>query len=200
MSQFKLCCIIQQNIHLPYLKVKEYPNVIYNQHITSIGVMLIRFKNRTLETLIQVLAVILISVRDVHPYSVNYQDCSKPTSVSEVNLHEACSKQDEEPIVPKTYTILQKRQHEKAQGHSCKVKRSTFTVYCGAYSHNKLVEAPSIEVPEDVSSHECSSMVNHKRYISHYGTTHVVDIGETIFTASERGVIKAEEGLSLIHI
>ena len=140
------------------------------------------------------MAVLLISARGIQPYSVNYQDCSKPTSVSEVNLHEACSKQDEEPIVPKKYTILQKRQHEKAQGHSCKVKRSTFTVYCGAYSHNKLVQAPSIEVPEDISSHECSSMVNHKRYISHYGTTHVVDIGETIFTASERGVIKAEEG------
>ena len=101
---------------------------------------------------------------------------------------------EENPGEKTTYTILQKRQHDKANGYSCSVQRSTFTIYCGAYSHNKLIQPPAIEVYEELSAHQCNSMVHNGRYISHYGTTHDVDIGETIFTASERGIIKAENG------
>ena len=127
-------------------------------------------------------------------YNVRYQDCSNPETISEVNLHQACAKPEGQSPEKKKYTIIQRRTHEKAKGYSCRVTRSSLVMYCGAYSHQKFAEPPKIEIPVDVSSHECLSMVENKRYISHYGTTHTVEIGETIFTVSEKGVIKAENG------
>ena len=136
----------------------------------------------------------LLTPKPSHSYSMTYHDCSHPTSVVEINVRSICEESIQKEETKKTYTVLQKRGHQELTGYSCTITKSEFEIYCGSFSHQKLVKPPDIEIPVEVSQQECLSLYNHQRYITSYGTTHEAKLGETIFTAGEKGVISEGNG------
>ena len=128
-------------------------------------------------------------------YTITYKDCNNPTTTSEISLENACTNEEAIEIKKQTYTVLQKRGVEHLDGYSCSVTISEFEEYCGAFSHMKMIQPPNIEVPEPITPEVCRSLRNHGLYRTKYGTTHRVDYNsETIFTATEKGVVKADGG------
>ena len=128
-------------------------------------------------------------------YRLNYKDCSNPKRVNEVSVKEQCQTRVEQKTKGKTrYTILQKRKHLQMKGYKCKVVKSTFTIYCGAFSHSKLMTIPKIELTQPTTPHQCESMITTSRYMSLEGTTHEVLLDqETVFSVSELGVIHVDD-------
>ena len=139
------------------------------------------------------LAVLMMAA--TRAYRIKYNDCTKPKRVSEMNVKEQCNQVNETPTDQrKTYTILQKRRHLKMEGYKCRVVKSIFTIYCGAFGHNKIMRIPKIEIVEPTTPHMCESMITTSRYTSLEGTTHEVRLGqETVFSVSELGVIHVED-------
>ena len=65
--------------------------------------------------------------------------------------------------------------------------KSTWVLYCGAFSHDKVAAIPRIEISQDVRAEECDSMVTTSRYRSMEGGSHSVELGkETVFWVNER--------------
>ena len=68
---------------------------------------------------------------------------------------------------PKKYAILQQMQNQILKGYKCKVIRPNLLLYCGAFSHEKHIRIPEIEITQAVSAAECENMVNTTNFISH---------------------------------
>ena len=72
--------------------------------------------------------------------------------------------------------------------------KSTFVLYCGAYSHTKIAKALRIEISQKISKRECDTLITTNKFRSEEGGTHAVKIGkETIFYVNELGVIHHDE-------
>lgn len=127
----------------------------------------------------------------VQMYRIRYKDCSSPQNIERLSIFNLC---EEERSVNGTtkqdYTVLQKMSNEVMKGNKCQVKRSKWAMYCGAFSHSKLITIPEIEVNQPVSVSACLNMISTNTFISEYGTTHGVAMGEeVIFRVNERGTL-----------
>lgn len=88
------------------------------------------------------------------------------------------------------YMIVQKKQHTTLKGHSCSITKSSFVLFCGAFSHTKIAQPPDIEISQPLSVRECASIINTGKYRTIEGSVHYAKLGtETIFHVTERGVI-----------
>ena len=76
-----------------------------------------------------------------------------------------------------TLTLLQKRQFDKTSGYFCQITKSTFLLYCGAFSHTKLASPPIIEVYVPLTGRECESLIATMKFRSMEGSTHPVKLG-----------------------
>lgn len=93
------------------------------------------------------------------------------------------------------HTIIQRRPHNIFPGYTCKVQRSSFTVYCGAFSHLKLIQIPEIEVSEVISGDACYTAARKGKYRDHTGRDRSVTVGSTtIWTTNELGSLHDNDG------
>ena len=124
-------------------------------------------------------------------YEISYMDCKKPLRIHSYNVAKLCAFEDNKTIAKTNYNILVPRKVIKMKGYHCSVKKSTFTMYCGAFSHNKFLEPPTIDVPEHVSIDLCHSLVSSNRYVvpSNGLILHAALGEETISTVDELGTI-----------
>ena len=126
-------------------------------------------------------------------YRMHYFDCTKPTRVNEVKMQSICEDKETTPSKPETYTILQKRKHVRFKGYRCKVVKSTFLLYCGAFSHDKIAAVPKIEINQMIRHSECESLVTTNMYRSVEGGNHQVNLDEeTVFWVNEWGQIHTD--------
>ena len=94
---------------------------------------------------------ILIMLRGSDAYNIKYFDCSKLSAIYKYETSHLC-KESEVTEEPKSHmSVLQRIKNKSLSGHSCQVVRSSWTYYCGAYSHSKIAEIPQIEVTEGLS-------------------------------------------------
>ena len=136
-------------------------------------------------------ALVLLGV--IGGYRINYYDCEKPTRVTEIRADVLCDDRPTKTGDTEVFTILQKRKHTTFKGYRCKVVKSTWVLYCGAFSHDKVAAIPRIEISQDVRAEECDSMVTTSRYRSMEGGSHSVELGkETVFWVNERGQLHTE--------
>ena len=64
---------------------------------------------------------------------------------------------------------------------------------CGAFSHERMIQVPEIEIVQSTSANQCENMVNTNTFISKYGTTHGVAMNtETVFSVNELGMTHTE--------
>ena len=107
-------------------------------------------------------------------------------------MHDVCENENNIKTKQKKITrvLLQERQVEELQGYSCKIIKTTFLLYCGAWSHTKMAQMPKIEINQMLSVRECESLINTGKFITLEGTTHQVSINrEEVFSVTEKGII-----------
>ena len=107
---------------------------------------------RGMKMALVVLAISALREYSDAAYTVDYYDCNVPTQISTYQHTEICKHYTNHSSQPTTYTLLQRRLVDKLSGYSCKITRSTWTQYCGAYSHAKMARPPEIEIPEPGST------------------------------------------------
>ena len=129
----------------------------------------------------------------VGTYRLKYSDCSSPTNIERLSVYTVCNPVDDSVKEAEEYTILQKMRNKVLKGHKCQVKRSKWTMFCGAFSHEKIIEIPQIEINQELTISQCEDMISTNTFISEYGTTHGVALNEeTVFSVNERGVVHTE--------
>ena len=94
----------------------------------------------------------------------------------------------------KMMTIITPRKSSTALGYSCKLTKSEFTYYCGAFSHTKIMKTPSVEVPVSVRADSCIEAARQGRYVDQFNNVHPVTLGENIFSVTEKGAIHETGG------
>ena len=137
--------------------------------------------------------VLVLLALEVNTYRIKFRDCSTPTNIRQINIFTACDEKDESENEVEELAVLQQMRNQILKGYKCQVKRSQWTLFCGAFSHEKFIRIPEIEIVQAVSATECENLIHSNVFISHYGTTHGVAIGEeTVFSVNERGVTHTE--------
>ena len=145
--------------------------------------------------LIVTMQVLGLQDKNNDKFSIQYYDCSNPSNLQEVNLKTACGDSSTSPQGPtKAMTILTPRKHVTATGYSCKLTRSQFTYYCGAFSHMKIVQTPAIEIPVPIRADSCAEAARGGRYVDQFDNAHTVQHGENIFSLTEKGSIHETGG------
>ena len=131
-------------------------------------------------------------------HSIRYQDCTTPLRVNTFNAFEICNNPAESKTQPHYYKILMPRKTIKMKGYRCTVRKSTFMLYCGAFSHTKLMRTPEIEVLETVTKDQCLHMVNSGKFrVPSTGSLLHVAIGEEhVHAVNALGVVHAEGSVS----
>ena len=146
----------------------------------------------------KVLAVLVFSFLQQNleaAYTIKYFDCSAPTQISTYQHAEICNYSSDNPATPTSYTLLQTRLIEKLTGYSCTITRSTWTHYCGAYSHLKLAQPPEIEIPEPGSTVQCQQLIRQGLFTTLDGKTHTVSLNsENIIHSFDLGTIFTSGG------
>ena len=130
-------------------------------------------------------------------YKLSYFDCTKPKTISRINQKTACSTMTNEKGLSQNYKLLQRRREERVGGFRCKMEVSDFLLYCGSFSHQKLITVPSVDIHENVSGEHCREMANTLRF-SPPGSNHVerLQLGaETVIKVSPLGVIKYDSNV-----
>ena len=137
-----------------------------------------------------VLAISTLSEYSDAAYTVDYYDCNVPTQISTYQHTEICKHYTNHSSQPTTYTLLQRRLVDKLSGYSCKITRSTWTQYCGAYSHAKMARPPEIEIPEPGSTLQCHQLIRQGVFTTLDGKTHPVKLDtENIMNSFDLGTI-----------
>lgn len=142
-----------------------------------------------------ILGVVVIAVLEApvcRAYSTTYQDCTKPLRIQEFNVKKVCVEPEESKLnSKKLYKILVPQKNIKMTGYRCEIRTSRFLFFCGAFSHNKMISVPKIEVLEKLSLEGCNSLVHTNKYRvpgqSH--TLHVAVGEEAVYSIDELGTI-----------
>ena len=130
---------------------------------------------------------------EVKMYRVKYRDCSSPTEIKRLNIYKTCELNEVNDDKSERYAILQQMRNQVLNGYKCKVLRSQWLMMCGAFSHERMIEVPEIEIVQATSANNCENMVNTNTFISSYGTTHGVAMNtETVFRVNELGMTHTE--------
>ena len=133
----------------------------------------------------------------VRSYKLSYFDCTKPKTISRINQKTACATTDQSKGLSQTYKLLQRRREDTVGGFRCKMEVSDFLLYCGSFSHQKLIQVPSVDVYESISGEHCREMVTTQKF-SPPGTNHVerLELGsQTVIKVSPLGVIKYDSNV-----
>lgn len=112
------------------------------------------------------LMVLLQVISLVQSYTINFTDCSHPSTVRRFNAATLCPEINLEPESPKSesYTILQKELVRRVKGYSCENQRSEFHFKCGAWGHLKLQRVPRIRHNKYVSTTACEGIIRTGTY------------------------------------
>ena len=131
-------------------------------------------------------------------YEINYKDCSKPNRIRKYSVSAACQQETKETVQPTGYKLLQPKRNVPLKGYKCSIKKSEHIIFCGAFSHQKYLTPPTIDVPQHVSFEECRQLVSSKKFHipGQGGQTYTVDMDtENIFSIDELGSIHSDQSV-----
>ena len=150
------------------------------------------------------LVVISVMFGQILMYSLDYYDCSRPKITAKYSAQHTCAPTKiDKANNTKQFELLQRIEYQETEGFSCQLEKSSFTMYCGSFSHNKFEKVPQIQVGQNVEPAMCRSWYRNKKFKAADGTlfdlkvpgiTYIenVDVGELV--AKSNGYCK---GLSL---
>ena len=107
----------------------------------------------------------LISATPVHEASESYVqhplhalDCRQPTRIQSGLVTDICGKTSNISTNGKAVEeviLMQRSEVQVIEAVRCKKQSHRILMYCGAYSHMKLVEPPSVHNPEEFTAEDC---------------------------------------------
>ena len=103
-------------------------------------------------------------------YRISYFDCLNPKDVKEMDASKVCKNNNDNKMSKRRYAVLQQLENRIIKGFKCKISRSKWTFYCGAFSNEKLISIPEIEIGIPVTNMECSTMITTHKFTTLYGT------------------------------
>ena len=101
---------------------------------------------------------------ETKPYRVKFRDCSTPTNIKRINIYTACESENENKNETEELAVLQQMRNQILKGHKCRITHSQWTLYCGAFSHEKFIRSPEIEIVQPLSADSCENQI--KLYLS----------------------------------
>ena len=138
---------------------------------------------------------LLIYVLSILPlgkgYTVSYLDCHQPNIVHRYHYDTLCNQElITNNETTSKYSLLQRVDKTYIAGQSCQITRSTFLLYCGAYSHNKIMRVPDIEINEPLEPSECRKLIYQRRYTAEDGQVYNLKMQEeTVIKSQDLGII-----------
>ena len=111
-------------------------------------------------------------------YTISYLDCNAPQRVHRYTYETICTNPATNTTVSKRYQLLQRVDKSEIAGHSCSIVKSTFLLYCGAYSHSKLMKIPDIEITQPIEQDECRKLLYSRKYTAADGITYPLKLQE----------------------
>ena len=128
-------------------------------------------------------------------YTITYFDCTDITRLNTYQLGEVCRPTGRtSPNNTVQYQIIQRSNAREIRGFSCQVVKTTFTDYCGAYSHMKMAEVPQIEVSANLPPASCSTIVNTEKFTNDQGQVHEIQLNtDNIIHSQELGLIPVDD-------
>ena len=149
----------------------------------------------TVVRMVLAVLVTLNALRLTNAYNITYYDCGDINGLTTYRINGSCKHaqwNDREEVTK--YNILQKRERERMYGFSCKVTRSTITEYCGSFSHNKLAEAPVLEVNYPISPMACVEMADSGVFMTPNGQGRNIDLeAVNVVHVEELGTINVKD-------
>ena len=127
-------------------------------------------------------------------YTISYFDCTAPSKVNRFSYQTICNRNNQTNNPSKKYQLLQRVDSQSIGGHSCSIIRSTFLLYCGAYSHSKIMKIPQTEINENLEPEACRRLIYQRRYTAPDGQVHTLKLQEeTIIESQDLGAIHETE-------
>ena len=131
-------------------------------------------------------------------YSIAYYDCHDIKNLLTFKITPATcghpNMDNEKDTTTTTLTLLQRKSIMKMSGNSCNIKVSRFVDYCGAYSHSKIIETPSIELSYVLAPLDCLDLIVTKVFTTPDGIKRpVTPEAENVFSIEELGSINIGE-------
>ena len=118
--------------------------------------------------------MILTFVLTCHPvaayfprnYTVDAFSCSQPTIIHAYDALSACNQSHGTSGEGKSrrITLLKKVDRNSVKSFKCELARSKFLIYCGAYSHMKLLRPPILNEAVKMSAEECKKISRTRIY------------------------------------
>ena len=135
--------------------------------------------------------ILLILLPLSNAYTISYLDCNAPQRVHRYIYETICkTNPTTNTTAPKRYQLLQRVDKSEIAGHSCSIVKSTFLLYCGAYSHSKLMKIPDIEVTQPLEADECRKLLYSRKYTAADGNIYPLKLQEeTLIKSMDLGVI-----------
>ena len=116
--------------------------------------------------------------------SLSALDCFHPKTVVHANLMNICAP----PVDPdagaqtdareQEVTILQHEEEIVLKGYRCTMKQTTLLVYCGAYSHEKLLRPPAVLEPQVVTIGTCKTAYRNGMLRDQVQKNHIVTVNQ----------------------
>ena len=136
----------------------------------------------------------------VEGHQLRYNDCSSPTDIIRLDALEACNQKQRQLDMTKyqNYILLQRVGELETGGWHCYMEVSDFLLFCGAFSHMKLLKTPTVDKPTQVSQAQCREWVTSERFVPP-GTseTRVLTLpGTTVISVNSLGVVHPEGQVS----
>ena len=108
-------------------------------------------------------------------------DCRTPVSVSYGMVADVCvNATDEVASRTEEVYVMQRALQLTVKGHRCTRRVTSVYEVCGAFSHSKIMQPPSILEPEMLGMDECAKMRDHGVYVKEDGNTVSTDVNTIV--------------------
>lgn len=108
-------------------------------------------------------------------------DCRKPVSIKHGMIADICQNatMNSTGKMEEVY-VMQRASQVTVKGHRCTRRVTSVYEVCGAFSHSKLMQPPSILEPEMLSMEDCLKMRDHSIYTKEDGNTISTDVNTVV--------------------
>ena len=119
--------------------------------------------------------------------SLSALDCFHPKTVVHANLLNLCAPAADSDAEAQTaaseqeVTILQHEEEIVLKGYRCTMKQTTLLVYCGAYSHEKLLRPPAVLEPQGVTIGTCKTAYKNGMLRDQVRKNHIVTANQKLY-------------------
>lgn len=110
-------------------------------------------------------------------HTLDGYDCENMTQTLDIEIAGSCTPRfANQPNMEQRLILIQNNPVMKREGYSCEKIISTFDVFCGAFSHQKMAEIPKIEIREKVSIAECTNWIERRKIVSAQGVITMLEM------------------------